>query len=227
MSNRDREFLLGMWRSTFHHLEVALHYTTAHHPSAIGQVEQTNQTVEIALRLALMNDGITDFTELLPSIQSFHNNSVNASTGFAPNEIIYGFKVAEPADLLVGDVKDRADDDNSPTTIEEERENFRKEVAEAISAAQALQKIRYDPRHTLIKWKEGDRIYIKLHKSYNQPDMRIKFDKQRVGPTEIIEKMRKVAYRLKLQDDWKIHSINSIIQLKPYPEDIDPYEREI
>ena len=49
---------------------------------------------EIALRYDLELDPDTDFTEFLPAFKRVFNNSVNASTRRFPNQIIYGFNLA-------------------------------------------------------------------------------------------------------------------------------------
>ena len=228
ISDRDPKFVAAFWKSTFNHLGIALLFTTAYHPQTDGQSERTNQTVEIALRYSLMEGDITDFSKLLPSIQATMNNSANASTGISPNEILYGFKVLEATDLLDNDLaKARADDGNPATIIEEERSRLRKEAEESISFAQTMAKLRYDPRHSSLELKEGDKVFIRLHRGYTQPGLKNrKFSKQRVGPITILEKIGRLAYKLDIPPTWRIHPVVSITHLEPVPPGEDPYGRE-
>ena len=63
-------------------------------PQTDGQSERTNQTVEIALHFLLSNNPSASWPAALPSIhiQATLNNSQNASTGFASNEVLTGFR---------------------------------------------------------------------------------------------------------------------------------------
>ncbi len=92
ISNRDSKFMSVFWQATFRHLRIKLLASTAYHPQTDGQSERTNQTVEIALRYMLTEYEIQNWTRLLPTIQRSLNNAENASTGKAPNEVVYGFK---------------------------------------------------------------------------------------------------------------------------------------
>jgi hypothetical protein len=63
-------------------------------PQADGQSEQTNQTIEIALR-HLVNSKQDDWARYIGEIQLSHNNAVNISTGMVPNDINDGISVQD------------------------------------------------------------------------------------------------------------------------------------
>lgn len=86
------------------------------------QSERTNQTVEIALRYFLTATLATDWSEALPEIQATINNSLNATTGRSPNEILYGFRVNEGLQLLAG----------NPERANLDRDEHRHETRDAI-----------------------------------------------------------------------------------------------
>jgi len=50
ISDRDKRFLLGLWQALLSSAGVKSLTTTAYHPSAVGQSERTNQTLEVMLR---------------------------------------------------------------------------------------------------------------------------------------------------------------------------------
>ena len=227
-SDRDSKFVAVFWKSTFKHLNVALLFTTTYHSSVDGQSERINQTLKIALKYFLMEGNVIDFIEFLSSIQTTMNNFTNVATGVFSNEILYEFKVLKIADLLNNDLtKFKIDDDNPPTNVEEEREILRKKIEEFINFAQFMKKIRYDQRHLSLEIKFGAKIYFRLHKRYSQLDMRNrKFDKQKMNPIKILEKVKKLAYKLKISESWKIHSIVFIIHLESAPKKNDSYEKE-
>ena len=75
-------------------------YSTAWHPQTDDISERSNQTAEIALRyfIELMDN---HWPKALPQLSSILNNSTKYSTTrLAPNEIIFGFKVKEPLNML-------------------------------------------------------------------------------------------------------------------------------
>jgi hypothetical protein len=68
-----------------------------------------------------MKSQISDFTKLLLFIQTFMNNASNVSIGLFSNEILYGFKVTKPLNLLNDTNAVNAKDDDSLTFLKEER----------------------------------------------------------------------------------------------------------
>ena len=72
--------------------------STAWYPQTDGQSELTNQTVEIALRFFL-STGEQDWLSVLPYLRGSLNNAVRA-TGFALDDLTYGFRVREGLDIL-------------------------------------------------------------------------------------------------------------------------------
>jgi hypothetical protein len=182
ISNRNSKFLSVFWKATFNHLDVILHFTIAYHLSTDQQFERINQTIEIVMRFTLMQNQITNFTKLLSSIQAFMNNSVNAFIDFFFNEVLYDFKVIEILNMLNLAALTRVDDENSLTTLEQEREILRTKTEEAISFANAVMKIRYDQIRTSMQLNINDFVYLTLHKEYIQLDLiNRKFSKQRLN----------------------------------------------
>jgi hypothetical protein len=88
-------------------------------------------------------------------------------------------------------------------------------------------KIRYDSKRSQLDLKFEDSVYLKLHKEYSQPDLtNRKFAKQQLGSVKVVEKIGKLIYKLEIPQSWKIHSVISVIHLKPAPTENDSYERE-
>ena len=104
ISDRDTKFLSSFWRSIFEKLGVQLLTSTAYHPQTDKQSERTNQSVEIGLQYFLTENPDEEWVSFLPYLQALFNNSPNASTGLASNEVAYGNKVNDPLSLLSGDL---------------------------------------------------------------------------------------------------------------------------
>lgn len=101
ISDRDPKFVSELWKTIFNRLGTKLIRSTAYHPQTDGQSERTNQTMEIALRyfMAKYPDGTLEWKYVLPHIRFVMNNSINTSTGKAPNDLCYGFLPKAPGDL--------------------------------------------------------------------------------------------------------------------------------
>lgn len=94
--------------------------------------------------------------------------------------------------------------------------------------AQIMDRIRYDWKHKSLHLKEGDSVFLRLNKGYNQLGLsNRKFDKQRIGPVKVVKKIEKLAYKLNISDSWKIHSVVFVTHTESTPQDDDSYDREL
>src|SRR5437764_6159232 len=76
ISDRDPKFTSQFWKDLFKRTGVRLALTAAYHPSADGQSERTNQTVETALRCLIADSAnerpISEWDEELPEHLKIH-----------------------------------------------------------------------------------------------------------------------------------------------------------
>ena len=91
ISDRDLKFRSEFWKCLLQRAHIKGFMTAAHHPSADGQAERSNQTVEIALRTMLVGRYEENWISLLPEVELALNTAVNASSRVSPYEVIYGF----------------------------------------------------------------------------------------------------------------------------------------
>ena len=216
ISDRDPKFLSDLWLAIFRSLGVKILATTAYHPQSDGQSERTNQTVEVALRFYLMCYPEGEWDKFLPMLRARLNNSSNASTGRSPNEIIYGTKTNEPLSLIGA---------TYATDVEQNRTLHQREAEDAIAFANVNMKMRYDSKHQRLVLKEGDSVYLKLHKGYSVSGIHHKLGQQRVGPLKVLKKIGNLAYKLEIPPTWRIHDVVSVAMLEPAPSQADPYDR--
>ena len=69
-------------------LQIQQNISTAFHPQTDGLTERTNQWVEQYLRLISSNQ--EDWSQWLPLATVVHNNALNSSSGFTPNQLLIG-----------------------------------------------------------------------------------------------------------------------------------------
>ena len=213
----DPKFLSKFWTALFAKLGVKLLYSIPYHPQTDGSSKRTNRTVEIALRFFVhaMED-TSRWPEVLPRIYSLLNNTSSSTTGKTPNEIAYGFSPRRPLDLCLAAT--------SPNTYV-----ARTGAADAIFFALANHKEHYDRSHQPLFMKVGDWAMLKLHKGYLIPSsvgVTKKLTQQYVGPFQVVEKVGRLAYKLEVPSDCRIHPVFSVAQLElaPNPSE-DPFRR--
>jgi hypothetical protein len=68
-------------------------FSTIYHPETDGAIEQANKMI-IEVLCSYINNWHTNCVVYLTHVESVFNNSVNALTGFAPNELVYGTTVS-------------------------------------------------------------------------------------------------------------------------------------
>ncbi len=217
ITNRDPKFLSKFWTALFKKLGVKLLYSTAYHPQTDGSSERTNQTVEITLRFFIYNlDNPSLWPQVLPRIQAIINNTSSSTTGKTPNKVTYGFSSYRLLDLLAAFP--------TPDTLA-----ARADAAKAVSFAVLNQKVTYDRNDQPLFMKVEEWAMLWLHKGYSIPvtaGVTKKLTQQYVGPFRIVEKVGRLAYRLDVPPDWRIHPVFSVAQLEPAPPPAeDPFER--
>ena len=92
--------------------------------------------------------------------------------------------------------------------------------------ANIAMKARYDKMHKMLRLREGSLVYLRLHYGYKVPGVYHKYSNQRVGPFKVLEKVGRLAYRLQLPPNMKIHPVVSVAQIEPAVDPTeDPYHR--
>ena len=221
ISDRDPKFTSVFWKTLFAKCGVALGMTTAYHPSADGQAERTNQTVETALRCLLVGKYEENWDTLLTEVEYALNTAENASTSVSPFEALYGVKPREfLANLVTG---------QNPAAIDflKSRETIRNDTFNAIQLAQTKMAVRYDSKHRVPDLVGN--VYLKLAKTgdagYHIPKTS-SLSTKRVGPYRILEKVSPLAYRLELPPSMaKVYPVISVIHLEQAKPDL--FDRDI
>ncbi len=203
--DRDRKFLIDLWKIMFDKLEVKLLYSTVYHLQTDDQSERTNQIVEIALRyhLSCMKKS-SIWLICLITIQAQMNNFMTSFEKIS-NEIVYEFSSLQSWNFLKNLI---ASDDMTRT---------RKKVIDAIIWTQMTMKHAYDRRHQSLNMKVKDFVLLRLHRGYNisiTKILRKKLSDQYAESFKILKKIESLSYRLNLSSHWKIHSVISVTQLE-------------
>ena len=136
------------------------------------------------------------------------------------NEIIYEFKVKKILSLL----HDR--DQSLVNDISARRLKYRVEATNATAFANVKVKIYYDVRHTSLLLNLDDRAYLKLNHEYQlSSKSNRKIFSQRCDLFLVKRRVDRLAYELELSNNWNIHLVVSIAQLKSHFVIANPYNR--
>ena len=89
LSDNGSQFSSDLSQAIYKLLGTTKLHTSSYHPQTNGGVERLNHTIAQMLSM-MVNERQDDWDLCLPHIQAAFNNSVNAATGLAPNEIHLG-----------------------------------------------------------------------------------------------------------------------------------------
>ena len=114
-----------------------------------------------------------------------------------------------------------------PPTIMDEYRPSHIDAKDAIAFASLRMKEYYDAKHQPQFFKVDDLVNLRLHRGYNVPAIKSKkLGPQLVGPFKILERIGRLAYKLELPANMRIHDVISVAHLEPATDPAeDPYRR--
>nr|GEY18502.1 putative reverse transcriptase domain, ribonuclease H-like domain, aspartic peptidase domain protein [Tanacetum cinerariifolium] len=192
--DHDPRFTSNFWKSLRKALGTSLDMSIAYHPEIDRQNKRTIQTLEDMLR-AYAIDSRKGWVKHLSLFEFSYNNSYHATIKGAPFEALYGQKCRLPicwtevreAQLL------------GPKLIQETTEKII-QIKQRMQDARDRQKSYADLKCKPMEFQIGDRVMLKvsLWKGVVRFGKRVKLNPRYVGPFEILDKVRAVAYKLEL-----------------------------
>jgi len=205
-SDCNKLFVSRFWQELFKKLNVHLRMSTAFHPETDGSSERSNKTAIEALR-HYVNTRQNDWSEHLIHVEMAMNNSINATTGKSPTELLYGIHlrlIPYPADAssAIPAVMDFLERINESVQLAKDHHV----IAKIRQAMQANRRRRPEPNYQV-----GDLVYLNtgnLHLRIKQQRRSVKFFPQFVGPFSILEaKPETSSYKLDLPTMYQIHPV--------------------
>ncbi len=190
--------------------------TTPYHPQTDGLVERFNQTLKNMLRKFVADTG-RDWDKWLPFVLFAYREVPQASTGFAPFELLYGWQVQGPLDLL------KKGWEEEPTSQKEEKgivqyvlemrdrlEQYREQAKENLQEKQQAQKRWYDQHARLRQFQPGQKVLLLL------PTSTSKLLAKWQGPYTVVRKMGPVTYEVHHPDKGKARQTYHVNLLKEW-----------
>ena len=90
VSDRDTKFTSIFWKELHRLMGSKLLMSTAFHPQTDGATERANRSIAQILHTVVSNNQ-KDWSDKCPMVEFTINSSVNATTGYAPFELNYGY----------------------------------------------------------------------------------------------------------------------------------------
>ena len=219
-TDRGSNFTSHLFSQVLKQLGVKHNKASAYHAQSQGALERFHQSLKSLLRTYCVKlDG--DWEEGLPWLLLAAREVSQESTGFSPNDLVFGHTVRGPLDLLCEQWKDAA----PPENVLDYVNGFRHRLYAAgvlakknLGTAQSKMKTLYDRRAEKRVFSEGDRVLALL------PIITSPFQAKNGGPYEIKKKTSEHNYIIATPDRRRSVQMCHVNLLKPYYERVPPGE---
>jgi hypothetical protein len=219
VSDRDRIFTSNFWRLLFEKLGIKLKFTTTYHPQRDGQSEHVNQSLEMFLWCSIQENP-KHWKHWLPLAEFWYNSSFHSAIGCSPFKALYGH------DPNFGTMPAETQDLANPLPeLITDRTAHLEFLKKNLVAAQNRMKLKADKNRTMKEFQLGDGVLLKLQRYVQKSVVSRPFPKianKFFSPYDILKRIGKVAYRLQLPPDSRVHPVFHISQLKDYHPDYTP-----
>jgi Reverse transcriptase (RNA-dependent DNA polymerase)/RNase H-like domain found in reverse transcriptase/Integrase zinc binding domain/Chromo (CHRromatin Organisation MOdifier) domain/Retroviral aspartyl protease len=210
ISDRDPRFTSKFWQAVMTKMGTSLKMSTAFHPQTDGQTERMNRVLEDMLR-NYVDPCQDDWDKHLPMAEFAVNNSFNQSTKSTPFYLNFGEHPRTPLDLQLRQETNPA----AKLLCERIQENI-KAARQYLQQAQQRMATSANRSRRVVSYQVGDEVMLNTKnirmKAVGTPKLLPRW----VGPFNVSTVISKVAMRLDLPTEWKIHNAFHVSLLKPY-----------
>lgn len=211
ISDRDPIFTSKVWQELFRLTDTKMNMSSANHPQTDGQTEKLNQCLETYLRCAV-HASPKKWAQWLPLAEYWYNTNHHSALGKTPFQVLYGYT---PRHLGIGNLQSSTPSDLAGWL--QAREATAALLHQHLIRAQQRMKSQEDKHRSEREFQVGEHVYMKLQ-PYAQTSVAQRANKKLsfkfFGPYEILARIGKVAYKLKLPAGSQIHPVLHVSQLK-------------
>ena len=216
VSDRDPRFTGKFMRTLCETLGIKQRMSTAFHPQTDGQTERMNKVLEDMLRHFVGPDQ-DDWDIFLSQCEFAVNNSCHEGMKTTPFMLNCGF---HPKVALVSHSRG-LDIAGNPTAerMNKDMQQALNNARDCLRQAQDRYKAYADKRRREVEFEIGDKVLLSTKNIKFRGKSVSKLMPKYMGPYEIIKRVGKVAYTLKLPASSKIFPTFHVALLKPYHSD--------
>ena len=169
--------------------------TTPYRPQSDGMIERFNRSL-INMMARFTNKNQKDWDEQIPYVLLAYRSAIHESTGFTPNEVMFGWNVKLPIDLILSQPPHSKP--SVSTYVQKQKQhmiNVHNQTRENIKIASSKQKKQYDHRSRKVGYSTGDKVwyYCPRRKLGLSPKLQEKWS----GPHIVLERISDILYRIK------------------------------
>ncbi|XP_039469438.1 uncharacterized protein LOC120440644 [Oreochromis aureus] len=167
LTDQGTNFTSRLMQLFHNQLGISAIRTSPYHPQTDGLVERFNQTLKRMLQKFVSDTG-KDWDQWLPFLLFAYREVPQASTGFSPFELLYGWDVQGPLDLLRKGWESPASASNDKGVVQfvlEMRERlgrYHEEAKVNLRDAQRSQKTWYDQQARQREFQPGQKVLLLL-----------------------------------------------------------------
>ena len=221
VSDRDSKFTSMFWQALFSLLGTKLNMSSSYHPQTDGQSERSNQTVEQILR-CYTSKFMDDWDSHLGLAEFSLNSAVNASTGFSPFKLMYGYQPSSPLDrVLAAFTADTINTTKHVHTTSQLLEQMTQDLRlaqDSILRAQAQAVVHANKHRRDGTFSVGDKVMLSsAHVNLKGTSRKLK--PRWLGPFVVTEVINEVSVRLELPRTIRLHPVVHVSNIKPFQED--------
>ena len=213
VSDRDARFTGRFWTYFCQRLAIDSKKSTAFHPQSDGQSERVNRVLQDVLRhyVSPLQD---DWDQHLTAAEFAVNNAYHESIKTTPFYLNYGQNPLTPANLQIPKV-------DNPRAMElTSTLQGRLKLAKAcMHAAQQRQKAYADQKRRDVEFSVGQQVLLSSKNIRVKGPITPKLMPKWIGPFSIAKRIGKLAYKLDLPSNMRIHNVFHVSLLKEYRSD--------
>ncbi|GMI95803.1 hypothetical protein HRI_003249600 [Hibiscus trionum] len=199
------------WRELLKKLGVQVNASTAYHPQSDGQTERVNQCLETYLR-CMSGERPREWKDWLHLAEWWYNTNFHSAIRTTPYQALYGQPPPIHLPYVAGESLVAAVDRDL-----QHREAAIQMLKFHLKRAQDRMESQADKGRRECEFQVGDWVFLKLQPYRQQTVVHMNCQKlapKWFEPFQIIARIGKVAYKLKLPDDSKVHPVFHVSQLK-------------
>ena len=206
VSDRGKSFENNLIKQLCRTLGINKERTTPYRPSANGQSERLNRVLMASLRCCL-EKARDDWHKFVPQIAAAIRSTVNRSTGYTPNFLMFGQEINLPVDIVFGAPHPRYDEEEVHKYVSDMRASFREayELArECIQGVSKVNKSKHDLRTFRRHFNIGEAVYMLDKTIVSKPCKKLRALWK--GPGIITDQFTSYLYRVRIRGNcYTVH----------------------